>query len=81
MIQGYEFDDHLEFCDDAVYVLAVLRRRGCVCFQRDDGPNLVTEQLEKAARSSGYFMVIRQLGSDYTFVIESDRFELTNIRE
>lgn len=72
-VQGYEFDDNLKFNDDAVYVLATLRRQGVVYFETDDGPTETVDQL-KAAAGEGYFDVIQQ-GYD-VWVIESDRFKV-----
>ena len=73
IVQGYEFDKNLKFNDDAVYVLATLRRTGVVYFEVDDGPTETVDQLYVASKV-GYFDLIQR--GHNVWVVESDRFRV-----
>ena len=75
-MQGYESDEDIELGDDAVYILACLRRKKCVYMQFDDGPIIDDlKQLEEAGDEHGYWTTL--WGNHQVWFVVDEEFEVS----
>lgn len=65
-VAGYEFPASLRFCEETIWILENLARRGCAYCRIDDGIHPEVEELKKAAKE-GYF-IFQQI-NNHSFVV------------